>query len=211
VIAVWPVERQIAKATETIGGLAWLRRVAAEAASLAQQEIELAADRAATAMKMKFRIARDGKEIDQLKVEPAGQRVPTRLAGNRADEPLHWLIRVLVELYYANVAQPLPQRPRVQDNLTELSNSRQEREREAARLRAQAKEATTERVKARLVKRAQDADQAARALADQSVEIRETSDGLLGFLSACLSPLGVHRKQDALRKLCRRANAVSHG
>jgi hypothetical protein len=176
-------------------------------------EIELAADRAAPAMKMKFRVrvTREGKEIDQLKVEPAGQRDPTRLAGNRADEPLHWLIRVLVEIYCAKGAQPQPLRPRIQDNLTELSNSRQEHEREAARLRAQAEAATTAPAKALLVKRAQAEDQVARDLADQSAEIRESSDGLLGFLSACLSPLGVHRKRDALRKLCRRANAVSHG
>ena len=50
-----------------------MRRVAAEAASLAQLEIELAADRAAAAMKMKYRarVTREGKEIDQLKVESA--------------------------------------------------------------------------------------------------------------------------------------------
>ena len=108
-------------------------------------------------------------------------------------------------------AQPQTHRPRIQDNLTEPSDSRQQHEREAGRLRAQAKEATTERAKALLVKRAQDEDQAARELADQSADIRESSDGLPGFLSACLSPLGVHRKRDALRKLCRRAHTVSPG
>ena len=96
-VSVWPIEEQITKALESPAGLAWLERATAKASATAQLEIDLAGDKA------------DSRARPRAGQEAWAKRPPRhqiRLSGNRPNEPLHWLMHMLVQIYRESATNP---------------------------------------------------------------------------------------------------------
>jgi hypothetical protein len=95
-IPIWPLEDQNAKAFESSAGLACLERITERAEANAELEIDLANDKA-----------------DDHASLRAGSKALTwrrhhknRRSGNRPNEPLQWLVRMLVEFYREAAVSP---------------------------------------------------------------------------------------------------------